>query len=255
MKKNTPFTISIYRNNQEICKTKSRAKRKSKTDPESDPRWLELEFFYLLAKGDFNSIYGMCVQKLMQSDYEVDDLFVWHEIEPKYRQNLNKHLGRNFLYGIYTTAYARKNLLQAIIKNCPETFVYCDTDSVKFIGDTPFIDTNKALPEQYQSIPFLSRIGRFDKEHTYETFVTYGAKKYANTFSGDNKLYLTVAGLPKYNSDEGCIKRIEQFRPGIVFENCKLAKSTSTLTQHMKLTTITKPLTNKKSMKKRKDTY
>lgn len=209
---------------KKYAKTKSDLKGLLKSIPEDDPRYLEISFFYLLAKGDFNSIYGMSVQKLMQAEFTVDELFVWHEIDPKYKQNLSKHLGRNFLYGIYTTAYARKNLLQAIIQNCPNTFVYCDTDSVKFIGSQTFVDTNKDLPEQYAVIPSLSKIGSFDKEHTYETFVTYGAKKYAHTFAGDDKLYLTVAGLPKYSSDTGDIKRIEQFKPGIVFENCKLGK-------------------------------
>lgn len=222
--KYSPLPYPYIETIKKYAKLKADLKEQLKHVPENDPKRLELEFFYLLAKGDFNSIYGMSVQKLMQSEFEVDELFVWHEIEPKYRQNLNKHLGRNFLYGIYTTAYARKNLLQAIIQNCPETFVYCDTDSVKFIGTAVFTDTNKNLPEKYRAIPFLSKIGRFDREHTYETFVTYGAKKYANTFSGDDKLYLTVAGLPKYNSDEGDVKRISQFKPGIVFKNCKLAK-------------------------------
>ena len=64
----------------------------------------------------------------------------------------------------------------------------------------------------------------YDKEHEYETFATYGAKKYAHTFAGDSKLYLTIAGLPKYNSTEGDIKTIDQFKLGIVFKKCKLGK-------------------------------
>ena len=210
-------TIKLY------AQTKSELKEKVKHIPENDTRYLEQSFYYLLAKGDFNSIYGMSVQKLMQSEYTIDDQFVWKEVDPKYKQT-NKHIGRNFLYGIYTTAYARKNLLTAIIQNCPQTFVYCDTDSVKFIGSETFKDTNKDLPEKYVSIKALSKLGRFDKEHEYETFATYGAKKYAHTFAGDSKLYLTIAGLPKYNSTEGDIKTIDQFKLGIVFKKCKLGK-------------------------------
>ena len=191
--------------------------------PADNPIRLETEFFYMLSKNDFNSIYGMSVQKLMQAEYEVDELFVWKEIDKDYKQT-NKHICRNFLYGIYTTAYARRNLLTAIITNCPDTFVYCDTDSVKFIGNAEFIDTNKPLPEQYLSIPALSKLGRFDREHTYKDFVTYGAKKYAYKYEGDERLYLTVAGLPKYDSNKGAIKEITEFLPGIVFKKCKLAK-------------------------------
>lgn len=51
-----------------------------------------------------------------------------------------------------------------------------------------------------------------------------GRKKYAHTFAGDSKLYLTIAGLPKYNSTEGDIKTIDQFKLGIVFKKCKLGK-------------------------------
>ena len=210
-------TIKTY------AERKSALKEELKHIPENAPNRAEKEYEYLLAKGDFNSIYGMSVQKIMQAEYEIDELFVWREKNKPYEQT-DKHLKRNFLFGVYTTAYARKNLLQAILANCPLTFVYCDTDSIKYIGDTPFTDTNKPLPEKYLKIPYLAKLGRFDKEHSYKSFITYGAKKYAHTYEGDDNVYLTVAGLPKKTANDYGITKIEDFTIGKVFKHCKLGK-------------------------------
>lgn len=224
----------------QYAERKSALKEELKHIPENAPNRAEKEYEYLLAKGDFNSIYGMSVQKIMQVEYEVDDLFVWREKDKPYEQT-DKHLKRNFLFGVYTTAYARKNLLQAILDNCPLTFVYCDTDSIKYIGDTPFTDTNKPLPDKYMKVPYLSKLGRFDKEHTYQSFITYGAKKYAHTYEGDGNVYLTVAGLPKKTANEYGIAKIEDFTIGKIFKACKLGKkyiyvnSTFELTDEQKI--------------------
>lgn len=214
-------TIKIY------AQKKSELKERVKADPDN----LDLQREYTLAKGDFNSIYGMSVQKLMNSDYYIDELFQWQERDKPYKCTPGKHLRRNFLFGIFITAYARRNLINAILKNCPDTFVYCDTDSIKYIGEKPFIDTNKPLPTEYAAIPALSKLGRFDLDGEYDCFVTYGAKKYA--YEKEGKLYLTVAGLPHYEAGKMKIEykgqitdrllSIEDFRPGTRFIACKHA--------------------------------
>lgn len=185
----------------------------------------ENEREYMLAKNDFNSIYGMCVQKIMQSEYTIDENFLWIEKEKEYKKQ-DKHLKRNFLYGIYITAYARRNLVRAIIKNCPYTFVYCDTDSIKFIGDNNFIDTNPPLLE-YANNKSICKLGKFEYEGTYEKFKTFGAKKYCivgeKYKKKDNKngVRMVVAGLPK---NVNPLDNIDEFVCGKLFENCKLAK-------------------------------
>lgn len=213
---------------------------------ESDPNFLSLSIEYMLAKNDFNAIYGMSVQKLIQQEYFIDNLYVWHKKDMTYHHK-NKHLKRNFLIGVFVTAYARRNLLRGIVKNCPYSFIYCDTDSVKFIGEDNFIDYNGTVPDRYMNNKYLKGLGRFKKEKTnerfsptYATFVTYGAKKYAYTVQNDDNIYITVAGLPKfkpYDNDgnrtriwfsslkgEETLYKIEQIRPGITFKNCKLGK-------------------------------
>lgn len=237
-------TIKIY------AEKKYKLKKKVKKTPKIDPNYIKINAEYNLAKNDFNAIYGMSVQKLMQEEYTIDEFYQWHAKEKKYKQT-DKHIRRNFLFGIYITAYARKNLITAILKNCPYTFVYCDTDSVKFVGNNKFIDTNKILPEKYLSIPSLSKLGRFDKDGDYIKFVTYGAKKYAYMEKIHYKLksksikqslsikpkrptrniYLTVAGLPHYKAGNMKIEQngqiydrlynITDFKPNTIFRNCK----------------------------------
>ena len=54
--------------------------------------------------------------------------------------------GASFPYqwGVYTTAYARKQLQDAI-RLCGKQIIYCDTDSVKTLGDVPIHQLNEAL--------------------------------------------------------------------------------------------------------------
>lgn len=217
-------TIKVY------AEKKSNLKEIVKKTPKESPNYITINAEYNLAKNDFNSIYGMSVQKLMQEEYTIDEYYQWHTKEKKYKQT-DKHIKRNFLYGIYITAYARKNLITAILKNCPYTFVYCDTDSIKFVGVDKFIDTNKVLPPQFSSIKSLSKLGRFDKDGDYYQFVTYGAKKYAYTEQAYGEIYLTVAGLPHYKAGDMQIEyhgtitdrleNISDFKPDLIFRNCK----------------------------------
>lgn len=214
---------------------KGELKDKLKKDPENT----DLQREYMLAKNDFNSIYGMMVQKLIQPEYIIDENFNWIEKDSKYSKDENKHMKRNFLFGIYVTAYARRNLIRAIIKNCPYTLIYTDTDSIKYIGEDSFIDTNEKL-FQYKDNKYIKNLGKFDKEKDYLVFKTLGAKKYCylynkiykiikinkkeknklNLIYKVNRYHLTVAGLPKRNYS---IKNINDFSKGKEFNECKLA--------------------------------
>lgn len=187
---------------------------------EGTEEFIQIDRDYTLSKNDFNSLYGMMVEKLVKPIYEIDENYLWHKREGEYVYVEGKHLKRNFLFGVFITAYARRNLLNAIIKNCPNTFVYADTDSIKFIGENVFVDTNKILDSRFLSIECVSKLGRFDYEGTYEEFKTLGAKKYCyKTAKGD--YVLVVAGLPK---NKYGLTSTEEFKPGREFKNCKLGK-------------------------------
>ncbi len=219
-----------------FAKIKHELKMKMKSYEKGDLKLTEQEFHdlqrdYMLSKNDFNSIYGMAVQKLVQPEYTVDVNFLWIEKEVPYEYKKGKHMKRNFLYGIYILAYSRRNLLKAIIKNCPETFVYADTDSIKYIGGSEFVDTNERLQDEFLQHDYLKDLGVFDYEITYKEFKVLGAKKYCYTKekTGDF-VHLTVAGLPKKidaNTREeiAYINSIEDFKAGTLFKDCKLAKA------------------------------
>lgn len=179
---------------------------------------IDLDFDYMNAKANLNSIYGMCVEKLIRSDWCVSECGEWEQLPGEY--DYKDHVGRSFIFGVYITAYARQNLLKAIVTNCPTTFVYADTDSIKYIDEgKPFIDTNKSVPSNFPMS--VQKMGRFDDEGIYNQFLTFGAKKYAFTKNGDGKVNLVIAGLPKMKDYP--VKSIGDIKPGTVFEKCKLA--------------------------------
>lgn len=198
---------------------KYKLKELRKTVEEGSEEFYTIDRDYTLSKNDFNSLFGMMVEKLVKPVFYIDENFVWHKKEPEYEYKENCHLKRNFIFGVLITAYARRNLLNAIISNCPKTFVYADTDSIKFIGENIFTDTNKQLPDRFRSIDCISLLGRFDYEGTYPLFKTLGAKKYCYEHNG--KYVLTVAGLPK---KDYALANIDEFRPGKSFKDCKLGK-------------------------------
>lgn len=201
---------------------------------EGSDEYYETSIDYTLAKNDFNSIYGMMVEKLIKDEYYIDENYLWHTKKGAYKYV--EHMKRNFLFGIFITAYARKNLLTAIITNCPETFVYADTDSIKFIGDIQFIDTNKQLPTFMDDTPTLSKLGRFCDEGVYIDFKTLGAKKYCYSKvnkQGIKQYYFVVAGLPK--NTEYNINTIDDFKCGNVYKNCKLGKTYLTQTSYFEI--------------------
>lgn len=207
---------------------KSALKEQVRNDPDNT----ELLFEYAQAKARVNSIWGMCAQKLTQKDFIVHDSGEWEAVEGgidalaedcrKKSADGKPHLRRSFLFGVYVTAYARANLINGIIQNCPSTFVYADTDSIKYIDNskgTTFTDTNKRMP---QGVPnSIKCLGVFEFEHCYERFITWGAKKYATVTDGT--LSVTVAGLPRKGWEPYLPNGIEDFKPVTVFRNVKLA--------------------------------
>ena len=58
------------------------------------------------------------------------------------------------------------------------------------------------------------QLGIWEKEKTYESFKSLGAKKYAYTYKGDPNLHITVAGLSKSKGAEWLTKHggMKKFR-------------------------------------------
>ena len=142
---------------------------------------------------------------------------------------------------IYTTAYARKQLQDAI-KLCGDKIIYCDTDSVKTLGDVPIHKLNDRLKARAEAVCAYADdmhgnrhyIGVFESDGHYRQFITQGAKRYA--YIKDNgRMGVTVAGVStdideetKFKDDNGEkynpsfaveeLKTLERFQPGMIWK-------------------------------------
>ena len=170
------------------------------------------EFYKLLYnkfKNLLNAQYGMMAQdpvKIMIKFMEgKEDLFEPEDVEPEVLLNdYNKHAFLAYQWGVYVCARARMHLQQGI-DLCGPYFVYCDTDSCKYIGDSVDWDKiNDAVrKEAKRNGTFASDengnihyMGLFEKEDHIKRFKTMGAKKYAYE-DDDGKLHITIAGVNK----------------------------------------------------------
>lgn len=115
-----------------------------------------------------------------------------------------------------------------------DAFLYCDTDSVKYL---------KALmtPEKYAAIEQYNAyreaeakrhggfapkkdgevvyLGVYEAERDMKKFITLGSKKYCYT-DNDGELHLTLSGVHKTKGRDELLEKggIEAFKPGMVFK-------------------------------------
>lgn len=182
---------------------------------------------YQQSKEFINSCYGMTVTDICRPEVVYNgnsDTDVWTHELPDYQKVIEKYNRdkRRFLFyawGIWVTAYARRNLWNAILE-CGEDYRYSDTDSVKFVNldkhKDYFIRYNNNLYKRFEFVLNLQNIdinkikpktnkdeikllGSWDYEGTYKRFKYLGAKRYLYE-DKDNELHLTVSGLNKYTT-------------------------------------------------------
>ena len=194
------------------------------------------EIYYDKAKALLNSLYGMMAQASVKpkmifqqagdwtdaiTDIREDDTMT----EPEKRaqiaevemQLLGAYNSKAFLayqWGVWVTAHAR-DALERGIRLVHETegaeFVYCDTDSVKYIGDVDWTLYNQdRINECMESGSYATDpagtvhyMGVFETEDNPETGVAYrqfktlGAKKYAYVETDSGDVHCTIAGVNK----------------------------------------------------------
>mgnify|MGYP001590389536 FL=1 len=178
------------------------------------------EVEYMLSKGMLNSIYGMCVTDIVKDNsvyddnWQVEKVDILEEIE-NYNTSKNRFL--YYPWGIWVTAYARRNLWTGIAV-VGDDYVYSDTDSLKLKNyekykgyidwfDKQIVAKMTAMCAYYKFDEQLlhpktkdgvvKTLGVWDFEGTYARFKTLGAKRYLS--EKNDKLQLTVAGLSKQN--------------------------------------------------------
>ena len=187
------------------------------------------ELYYHMAKAKLNSIYGMSVQSPVKQsiDYINDEFIERSDSELELLQEHNKRAFLVYAWGIWTTAHARDQL-EIAIKKAGNSFVYCDTDSVKLIddGSVSFDEYNqkrKTASIKNGGVATDTKgkkyyLGLYDYEGTYKYFASMGAKKYCYVDDND-KLHITIAGVGKSKgaaelSDHGGIRA---FKEGFTF--------------------------------------
>lgn len=197
----------------------------------------EKEVDYMKSKELINSLYGMCAQNPIRPEIVYNDGENPFSVEPvqDLHEAMEKHNKKAFLsyaWGCWVTCWARY-YLKLMINIVGDDFVYCDTDSVKFIiGDNYNTILNKieklnneirerSIKNKGYATDSFSKthyLGVYEQEKKYKKFKTLGAKKYAYEYE-DGKFGITIAGVPKKEGAKE-LKTLENFKIGFVFSNC-----------------------------------
>lgn len=183
---------------------------RKKTLLKDDP---EHVYEYVKAKNKLNSIYGCMVMRIDQSLVTYDPESGQYSAEvPTLEEALTKYYNsrNNFLqyfHGVWITANSRMHL-QEMLWTVGKDVVYCDTDSIKGMGDHhKDFDTKNAdiieditkyggfAEDKNGGVHFLGVWDNETKKALYEDFKTLGAKKYV--YKQDGKIKSTIAGVSK----------------------------------------------------------
>ena len=191
-------------------------------------------YMYTKSKNMLNAVYGMSATDPVHQDIYYQDgeykVSGYDDFSPDELLKLLKNASFPYQWGVYTTAYARQQLQDAI-KLCGDKIIYCDTDSVKTKGDINISVLNeKLMKKAVQSKAYADDmkgerhyIGIFEFDGHYDEFITQGAKRYAYRIG--NKLGITVAGVSKKINEETGIsfaveelKTLDKFRIGMTWK-------------------------------------
>lgn len=191
------------------------------------------EYQYMKSKNKQNSIYGMTAQDpVKESILYQDEEFIIDTTKTK-KELLQDFMKRAFIpytWGVWCTAWARYELERGmrIVVDQGGTFIYCDTDSVKYLGNVDFSKYNKekmtlsrqngAWATDQQGVNHYMEV--YEQEKDANRFITWGAKKYA--YESDGKLNITIAGVPKKAGAEELKRKggLDVLKPGFVFSDC-----------------------------------
>ena len=186
------------------------------------------EIYYMKSKNKLNSIYGMMAQNPVKQDivYNNGAWSTANDPEAEILAESNRKAFLCYQWGVWCTAWARYRLQEGI-KLAGENFVYCDTDSVKYIGDIDWSEYNKKREKDSKASGAFATdpkgithyMGVYEADGEYTEFKTLGAKKYAYNYESGGKTYITIAGVTKKSGgveldENGGLKA---FSPGFTF--------------------------------------
>lgn len=186
------------------------------------------EIEYLQSKEMINACYGMTVTDIVREEIDyINNMWpgeLSRKDEPKRetdaetvisKYNKNKTRFLFYPWGVWVTAYARKNLFTGILE-FGNDYIYSDTDSIKVVNadkHKEYIDkynyaiyykvcemlTRYNIPISFASPKTIKgvekRVGVWEYEGTYKRFKTLGAKRYM--IENEEGINITVSGLNK----------------------------------------------------------
>ena len=177
------------------------------------------EHDYMLSKELLNSSYGMMVTNIIRDEIIYDkDEWTSEPVSLDEKLEIYNNSKKRFLsyaWGVWVTAYARKNLFTGI-KACADDYIYADTDSLKLTNNDKYkayfkgynddilrkiekaaahhgLDPELFMPKS--ATGSVKVIGQWDYEGTYKRFKTLGAKRYM--IEDEAGINITVSGLNK----------------------------------------------------------
>lgn len=197
------------------------------------------EVLYEKSKNLLNSCYGLFAQSNTKQsiDFLQDEEQQFLMRSDNKEDIYNKYLARAFAsyaWGVSITAWARYRLFEGL-KIAHETyensFIYCDTDSVKCLYDENMIkvfekynaervkDSKKSGAFAKDKNGKVHYMGVYELENVSDRFKTLGAKKYAS--ENDGKLKITIAGVNKKRGAEELEKRggLDALKEGFIFKD------------------------------------
>lgn len=167
------------------------------------------EVQYMKSKNKLNSIYGMMAQDPVKQDikYEFGEFREQDESPGNLLEKSNSKAFLCYQWGCWVTAWARYRLEEGIrlAHEDGAEFIYCDTDSVKYIGEIDWDKYNEErIKDSLKSGAYaidpsgeIHYMGVFEQEKDMTEFKTLGAKKYCFREEKDGKLQVTIAGVSK----------------------------------------------------------
>lgn len=179
------------------------------------------EIEYLNSKEMVNSCYGMTVTDIVRPEIVYED--GWHGVRiPDLREAIDKYnsnQGRFLFYpwGVWVTAYARRNLFTGILE-FKEDYIYSDTDSLKVLhaaDHTKYLSryNDRIIDKLHRAMDYHGLdhslispatvkgahkpLGVWDFDGSYDRFKTLGAKRYMVEYADTHDISITVSGLNK----------------------------------------------------------
>ena len=200
------------------------------------------DILYTIQKFKLNACYGLMVQRLDKimwlENYETGEYIEDDSLSPEdvFIKNTKKRSTvLPYQWGVWVTSYAMRNLFT--LGCCCKVWLYSDTDSVYGIGwDKHKVrNYNKRCIEMckaagYEGVEHNNKIywlgvAETERKDKYSEFKYMGAKRYVGRSYEDNKLHITVAGVPKSASDL-LNDDIREFKKGFTFKGELSGKKT-----------------------------